>query len=243
MGIGMGTGIVNELINKLYKQQNLEDELDDLKRDVMFLKKKLTKEELEDLSYEDFKWLWDKVGYGGVGYLFKDIYERKRLEKYPELCRAVYFPEINTLDISDEHKRRIDRALRNNINSEITETNIEYGNIKGIEIEDIKPLYELGILRKTIVFKIYGETCLVLKENELNKYLRAWELIDKGINLSYSEEAELDSLEKDGYYYIYINDEVGNFVDLNRKEDFDNYEEKYYFYKICKKPDLSWDKK
>ena len=58
----MGNGIVNELINKLYKQQNLEDELNDLRSDIMFLKKKLTKEELEDLSYEDFKWLWDKVG-------------------------------------------------------------------------------------------------------------------------------------------------------------------------------------
>lgn len=239
----MGTGIVNELINKLYMQKNLEDELDDLKRDIMDLKRKLTKEELDSLSYEDFKWLWDKVGYGNVAYRFKDIYKKKRLEKYPELCRAVYFPEINTLDISDEDKRRIDRALRNNINNEITETNIEYGKIKGIEIEDIEPLYELGILRKIIVFKICSETCLALKEDELNKYLRAWELIDKGINLSYSEEAELDLLEKDGYYCIYFEDKYGNFVALTCKEDFDKYEEKYYFYKICNKPDLSWDKK
>ena len=243
MGIGMGTGIVNELINKLYKQKNLEDELDDLKRDIMNLKRKLTKEELDSLSYEDFKWLWDKVGYGNVEYRFKDIYEKKRLEKYPEFCRAVYFPEINTLDISDEDKRRIDRALRNNINSEITETNIEYGNIKGIKIEDIESLYELGILRKTIVFKIYSETCLVLKENELNKHLRCWELIDRKNELTDLEKDELYSLEKDGYYYIYFEDEDGNFVDLSCKEDFDKYEEKYCFYKICKKPDLSWDKK
>lgn len=243
MGIGIGTGIVNELINKLYKQKNLEDEIDDLKNDIMDLKRKLTKEELECLSYEDFKWLWDKVGYGNVEYRFKDIYEKKRIEKYPELCRAVYFPEINTLDIPDEDKRRIDRALRDNINSAISEENIKYGRLKGIEIEDLEPLYDLGILRKSIGFCIYGETCLVLKENELNKYFRAWELIKCMDELSYSENAELDSLERDGYYYIYFENEEDSFVEFNKKEDFDEYEDKYYFYKVCKKPDLSWDNK
>ena len=243
MGIGIGTGIVNELINKLYKQKNLEDEIDDLKNDIMDLKRKLTKEELECLSYEDFKWLWDKVGYGNVEYRFKDIYEKKRIEKYPELCRAVYFPEINTLDIPDEDKRRIDRALRDNINSAISEENIKYGRLKGIEIEDLEPLYDLGILRKSIGFCIYGETCLVLKENELNKYLRYWELLDRKYELTDLEKDELYSLGKDGYYYIYFEDEEYNFVKLNCKGDFDKYEEKYYCYKICKKPDLSWDKK
>lgn len=61
------------------------------------------------------KWLWHKIEYGVVKpkkEKFEENLERKREEKYPELQkRAVYFSDINQLDIPDKDKKRIDKGV------------------------------------------------------------------------------------------------------------------------------------
>ena len=241
-------GVLNTLMDKLHKKEDLEKEILDLDNDIRMLEKKLTLEEVENMSYEKFKWLWHKIEYGVTRpkrAKFEEILERKREEKYPELKRAVYFSDINQLDIPDKDKKRIDRALVDNYRYMINEERIMYGAITGIKVDELEMLHEIGVLKKFVIFCIDGEYCCTYSEDELKKYFRRWELKKKYLNpaitLNSDEMKEWDNLE--WYVYIHIEDEEGNYIDLLNKEDYDSYDEKEIIYKVnSEKMDTSWDK-
>lgn len=80
-------GVLNTLIDKLHKKEELEKEIHNLDNDIRMLEKKLTPEEVENISYEKLKWLWHEIEYGVIKpkrAKFEGILERKREEKYPE---------------------------------------------------------------------------------------------------------------------------------------------------------------
>lgn len=240
-------GTLNTLMDKLRKKEELEKEIHDLNNDVRILENELTLEEVENMSYEKFKWLWHEIEYEVTRpkrAKFEEILERKREEKYPELKRAVYFSDINQLDIPDEDKKRIDRALVDNYRYIINEERIMYGAITGIKVDELEMLHEIGVLKKSVSFYIDGEYCCTYSEDELKKYFKFWELNNRPIiDLSKNESEEIDDLAASRYISIYIEDEEGNYEELLNKEDYDSYGEKEVIYKVdSKKMDMSWDK-
>ena len=241
-------GALNTLMDKLRKKEELEKEIHDLNNDIRMLEKKLTTEEVENISYEKFKWLWHKIEYGVVKpkkEKFEEILERKREEKYPELKRAVYFSDINQLDIPDEDKKRIDRALTDNYRYVISEDRIRSGAIAGLKVDELKMLHEIGVLKKSVSFYIDGEYCCTYSEDELNKYFRRWELDKKFSNskLSTNEFKEWEDLDENGYGSIWVEDKDENYTELLSKEDYDSYREKEVIYQVnSEKMDTSWDK-
>ena len=239
-------GVLNTLMDKLHKKEELEKEIHDLDNDIRMLEKKLTPEEVENMSYEKLKWLWHNIEYGVVRpkrAKFEEILDRKREEKYPELKRAVYFSDINHLDIPDEDKKRIDRALADNCRYVISKKRIMSGAITGIKVNELEILHRIGVLKKSVVFYLNGEYCCTYSEDELNKYFRSWELYKKYSNLDLNEHEmkEWDNLE--WYVSILLEDEEGNCIDLLSKEDYNSYDEKEIIYRVnSEKMDTSWDK-
>lgn len=241
-------GALNTLMDKLYKMEDLKKDIHNLDNEIRLLEEKLTPEEMENMSYEKFKWLWDRVKYRielPQESKFEKILERKREEKYPELKRAVYFSDINKLDISDEDKKRIDRALVDNNRYLINEERIMRGVITGIKVDELEMLHEIGVIKKSVSFNIGGEYCCTYSEDELNKYFRWWELDKKFSNskLSIDELKEWEDFKNSRYYCIWIEDEYGNCIELLNKEDYDSYDEKEFVYRVnSEKMDTSWDK-
>lgn len=241
-------GTLNTLMDKLYKMEDLKKDIHDLDNEIRLLEEKLTPEEVENMSYEKFKWLWDRVKYRielPQESKFEEILERKREEKYPELKRAVFFSDINQLDIPDEDKKRIDRALVDNYRYFINEERIMCGVITGIKVNELEMLHKIGILKKSVNFCIGGEYCCTYSEDELKKYFRCWELYKKFSNskLSTDELKEWEDLDKNGYDFIWIEDEYENYIELLSKEDYDSYRGKEVIYKVnSEKMDTSWDK-
>ena len=241
-------GTLNTLMDKLYKMEDLKKDIHNLDNEIRLLEEKLTPEEVENMSYEKFKWLWDRVKYRielPQESKFEEILERKREEKYPELKRAVFFSDINQLDIPDEDKKRIDRALVDNYRYFINEERIMCGVITGIKVNELEMLHKIGINKKSVNFCIGGEYCCTYSEDELKKYFRCWELYKKFSNskLSTDELKEWEDLDKNGYGSIWIEDEYENYIELLSKEDYDSYREKEVIYQVnSEKMDTSWDK-
>lgn len=241
-------GTLNTLMDRLYKMEDLKKEIHGLDNEIRLLEEKLTPEEVENMSYEKFKWLWDRVKYRielPQESKFEEILERKREEKYPELKRAAYFSDINQLDIPDEDKKRIDRALVDNNRYLINEERIMRGVITGIKVDELEMLHEIGVIKKSVSFSIGGEYCCTYSEDELNKYFRWWELDKKFSNskLSTDELKEWEDFKNSRYYCIWIEDEYGNCIELLNKEDYDSYDEKEFVYRVnFEKMDTSWDK-
>ena len=240
-------GTLNTLMDKLYKMEDLKKDIHNLDNEIRLLEEKLTPEEVENMSYEKFKWLWDRVKYRielPQESKFEKILERKREEKYPELKRAVYFSDINKLDISDKDKKRIDRALADNYRCVINGDRIRSGAIAGLKVEELETLRKIGVLEKSVSFYIDGEYCCTHSEDELRKYFRYWELKKKYLNsaiiLNSDEMKEWGDLE--WYGCIYIEDEEGNYTELLSKEDYDSYDEKEIIYEVnSEKMDTAWD--
>ena len=241
-------GALNTLMDKHYKMEDLKKDIHNLDNEIRLLEEKLTPEEVENMSYEKFKWLWDRVKYRielPQESKFEEILERKREEKYPELKRAVFFSDTNQLDIPDEDKKRIDRALADNYIYVISEDRIRSGRIKRLKVDELEMLHKIGILKKSVSFYIDGEYCCTHSEDELNKYFRYWELDEKfsKSDLSIDELKEWEDLDESGYNSIWIEDEDGNCTELLSKEDYDSYREKEVIYQVnSEKMDMSWDK-
>ena len=74
-------------------------------------------EELRDI----YKHIGNYIEDEEVNNNFKQLIEKKKIEKYPELLKPIYYPEINLLNIPDEEKLRLDKAARFNLRYYINE--------------------------------------------------------------------------------------------------------------------------
>lgn len=241
-------GVLDTLMDKLYKKEELSKEIHDINEEIDALVEKLTPDELENMSYEKLKWLWHEIEYkieDSKKKNFEAIFNKKREEKYPELKRAVYFKDVNHLDIPDKDKKRIDKALTESRRYVINEERIMSGAIQGIKADELELLHRIGVLKRSINFYIEGEYCCTYSEDELNKYFRYFELDEKFSNsdLSIDELKEWEDLDVSGYSSIWIEDGDGNCTELLSKEDYNSYEEKEIIYRVnSEKMDTSWDK-
>ena len=226
------------LLSDCYKLDKYEKQIKNIKEEMKNLTDKLSIEDVSDLSYKSLKDLLDKTK-SYMSYVkqksFEKLLENKLEEEIPEFKRAVYFPQINDLDIPDEDKKRIDRVLNHCFRWTFSERMINDGLICNFTKNDMELLHKAEIFRKGYNLRIYGECCYKIWEPEVNKYFRFWELfeLEKQNKISSLELEELDQLEKEGYDILYLENEDGIKESFCSREEFDVYPEKEEIYSVC----------
>lgn len=119
-----------------------------------------------------------------------------------------------------------------------------------LSIEDLELLKSIDIVEKKYNFrcKSCGSSCDIISESDLEKYKRFWELIEleKQKKITSEQLDELDQLEKDGFYEIYLccmdEDECDDVEITNEKELSDYMRNVEIVYKVVKSPDLTYEK-
>lgn len=225
------------LLSDCYKLDKYEKQIKNIKEEIKSLTDNLSLEDVGDLSYKSLKDLLDKTK-NYMSYVkcesFEKLLENKLEEEVPEFKRAVYFPQINDLDIPDEDKKRIDRALNHCFRWTLAERIVKSGQVPNLNMNDIRILYGVGILKRGYSFRINGEFCCKIWEPEIDKHFRFWKLAGIGKRgLSYPESAELQSLGKDGYMSLYITNDEGLEKEIFSRKEFDDYKEKEEIYSVC----------
>lgn len=208
---------------------------------------------LSDHTYEECRNLYKQIQYYiDDKYLLNElsaVVEKKKIEKYPELLKPTYYPEIDSLDISDLEKIRLDKAARWNVRNYMSENNINKMT-HPLFIDDLELLKSIGIVEKKYNFrcKSCGSSCTVISESDLEKYKRFWELfeLEKQKKITSEQLDELDQLDKDGFYEIYLScmdeDECDDVEITSEKELADYMRNVEVVYKVVKNPDLTYEK-
>lgn len=212
----------------------------------------LTVEDFNDVTYDEMKSIYNEIKFvlnnDNITKL-SDVLEEKKKEKFPELSKATYYPEINNLDISDKERLRLDKAARNSHRLLIYEGRLKLGLYSELSQEDVDLLYSIGILKRYYDFKSpAGNSSARMSEDELNKYKRIWELEEKRYDLTEDESKELDLLYGEyccGCIQLYdINDNDDDyFKEIADRKALDEYKENIdIYYKFSKVPDLTYEK-
>ena len=210
--------------------------------------------DLSDYGYEECRDLFKQIQYYIDDKILlnelSDVIEKKKIEKYPELLKPTYYPEIDSLNIPNSEKLRLDKAVRWNKNYIILN---EY-NLKKLTYplsnDDLEMLKSIGIVEKNYRFrcKNCGCICDMISENDLKKYKRFWELLELEKQKKITDEQldELDQLDKDGFYEICLSCTDENECDdveiTNEKELSDYMENVEIVYKVVKNSDLTYEK-
>ena len=232
---------IDELKNKLEDEQN---DLRECCRALYF-------GDVKDMDYDEMKEFMGKIEKymsSEQKALFKQEMSEKKRIKYPELNRAVYFPEINQLDVSDEEKRRLDRELYKLDKRYLDEDFLKRLGIN-LSMEDVRKLYELGIIEKYICFIHDGSCVDMISEKEINALKEVWSFYNTNSSELSSEECDRwDELERKYGCDIHLYDE--NDIDWDGEdwsyditclEDYERYEFKSEKYRVCKEPDTKYD--
>lgn len=247
---GIKISTVQDIVVVIEAKKQIEAELEAIRKKLKQTADNLDLDNLDDCSYEEVRDLFKEIRY----YADKRIVERlsiiveqKKIEKYPELLKPTYYPEIDTLAISASEKLRLDKAARNNIKNYMTGKDKELSY--PLSVEDLELLKGIGIVEKKYKFECLdcGCSCAVISESDLEKYKRSWELVnfEKTSGLTLEQEEEADKLFDEGYYSIHlfcIHDEEFE-AEIASEEEFNEYKNNIeVVYKIVKKPDLAYEK-
>lgn len=209
--------------------------------------------ELSDYTYEECRELHKQIQYyiddKNLLNKLSAVVEKKKIEKYPELLKPIYYPEIDLLDISGSEKIRLDKAARWNVRNYMSENNINKMT-HPLFIDDLELLKGIGIVEKKYNFrcKSCGNSCNVISESDLEKYKRFWKLfeLEKQKKITSEQLDELDQLDKDGFYEIYLccidEDECDEVEITNEKELSDYMRNVEVVYKVVKSPNLTYEK-
>ncbi len=203
---------------------------------------------LENSDYETIKDLLKQVQYlidDDKGKKLSDIVESKKVKKYPQLLKPTYYTEIDTLNISDEEKLRLDKAAYMNTRYYMSEDNLDRLEYK-LSIEDLELLKSIGVVEKKHNFRCRdcGDSCTTISESDLEKYKRVFQLEEMGNSLTDEQEEELDKLYEKGFYCIDICCmECDSDYEITNQKDLDDYRSHMKeLYKVVKSPDLTFEK-
>ena len=231
----------------------MEEKLKEIVNKLKLQAKNLKVSDLSDFSYEESRKLYKQIQYyiddKNLLNQLSTIVEKKKIEKYPELLKPAYYPEIDSLEISDSEKIRLDKAARWNVRNYLSENNIKKMT-HPLSVDDLELLKSIGIVEKEYNFRCEscGSSCDVISESDLEKYKRFWELfeLEKQKIITDEQLDELDQLEKDGFYEIYLccldEDECDDAEITNEKELSDYMRNVEVVYKVVKNPDLTYEK-
>lgn len=237
-----------ELILKISERKDLESDLKSNEEKIKNILSKIDLKKIKEDKYCDYHTLKpimknirsmipdDRKGE------FNRLLRCKKIESYPELKKATYFPEINQLNIPDSEKVRIDEAARVNCRYYITANNLSRLEYK-LSIEDLEMLEAVGVTEKKYGArcKCCGDQIAWITQYEFNHYKKYFELLARN-NLTEEEEKEADELCSDGFYELYAYcDDCESEICINDLKEFNE----LHFdivYKVIKQPDLSYEK-
>lgn len=244
--------IIKKLNALLAEQTELEQKLEKIRNEIKNQCKELTPEEIESCDYDTLRKLYNAIHYRldkEQDQMISDILETKKTEKYPQMLKPTYFPEIDQLNISESEKVRLDKAARNNIRYYMSEDNINRLE-HPMTISDLELLTTIDVAQKLYNFKCPDCNCIckTITQKELDSHKRVWELITLRTmqgELTEEQEQELETLDEDGAGYIYLccmeNEEFED--EISNMEQFKRYENHMSIsYKIIKSPDLTYEK-
>lgn len=206
--------------------------------------------EFKLLSYEEIKEIYEQIKYlisGELDVKLKEILNKKKIEKYPQLLDAHYFKEILQLDyISRQQREELDYTLNRfkkwgNINEYRIFDEYSSNPInKELRRKVLNFLIENKIIEEVYVFNCDDEIKHISKEYR-DKFYRYFELLDKDdrVNLTKEEYEELRNLEENGYCEFYVDGCYSGGYNVDSIEDFEN--NMKISYKVIKEPDLSLD--
>ena len=107
----------------------MEEKIKEIVNKLKLQAKNLKVSDLSDFSYEECRNLYKQIQYyiddENLLNQLSTIVEKKKIEKYPELLKPTYYPEIDSLEISDSEKIRLDKAARWNVRNYMNENNIK----------------------------------------------------------------------------------------------------------------------
>lgn len=237
----------SELLDAIDTKEKLEEQLEWNAKNIKYILNKISIDELESgtLNYDQLNNIYKKIQYRIPEERrpeFESLLRKRKIEKFPELLKATYFPEINQLNIPDSEKVRIDEAARVNCRYHMTANNISRLEYK-LSIEDLEMLESVGVAEKKygVWCKCCGCQIAWITQYEFNHYKRYFELLARN-NLTEEEEKEADELCSDGFYELYAYcDDCESEICINNLEEFN----KLHFdtvYKVIKQPDLTYEK-
>ena len=240
-----------DLILKISERKDLESDLKSNEEDIKNILSKIDLKKIKEDKYCDYHTL--KPIMNNIRSMipddrkseFNSLLQSKKIESYPELLKATYFPEINQLNIPDSEKVRIDEAARVNCRYYMTANNIsrlEYN----LSVEDLEMLESVGVVEKKygVRCKWCGKKIAWLSQTYFNNYQRYFELEEKErlCGLTDDESEEINLLFDQGFYVIYgYCDDCEEETDANSLNEFKDLRFDIV-YKVIKQPDLTYEK-
>ena len=244
---------IKDLFQTIESKIKVEKELKEIIGKLKLQANNMDITDLNNYSYKECRELFKQIQcYINDKILLNElsaIIEKKKIKEYPELLKPTYYPEIDSLDISNSEKLRLDKAARNNFRYYMNESNI-YKLENPLSIKDLELLKSIGIVEREYNFKCEncGSSCDVIPEKDLMKYIRYWELfeLEKQKKITKEQLSELDQLEEEGFYEIFlscINCDDYNEIEITNKKKLSDYKNNVQLiYKVVKKPDLTYEK-
>ena len=130
-------------------KKKIEEELKDIADKLKTQTNSLDISDFRDYTYEECRKVYKQIQHyiddKNLLNELPSIIEKKKVEKYPELLKPTYYPEIDLLDISDSEKLRLDKATRWNVRNYMSETNIKRLKYP-LSIADLELLKSIGIM-------------------------------------------------------------------------------------------------
>lgn len=239
-----------DLLDAINEKELLKQRMDLNTKVIQNILEKIDINELdhETLNYDQLKGIYNNIRHNipkDRKDEFDDLLRCKKIEAYPVLLKATYFPEINELNIPDPEKVRIDNAARANVRYYMTLNNITQLQYK-LSIEDLKMLESVGVVQKRYAIRCpcCGYKISQITQIQYNAYKRYFELEEKysSCGLTDDEEKEIDRLCERGFYDLSsFCDACDADIDVSSLKDFNNLDFEI-MYKVVKNPDLTYEK-
>lgn len=202
---------------------------------------------LKNLSYEELNEFYDLyLKYGNFNFVedIYDIVEEKKIEKYPLLSKAYYYPILNELDITDEEKRNIDEYLYNYYKTNNPKETF-YKILDNCLKENGNKTYDIFnfLLNNKIIEKVYIFSCNCfspcyekrITEKQKEKFYK-YHCFD----YDNATEEEINKHEEDYMDgYIYIDCDNDDSIEIDSIESFEK--NARVLYQVIAKPDTSLD--
>lgn len=240
--------MIQDILNLVEERKKLKIDLEVVGSKLIEAVNELDVDSLKNCDYETIKDLLKQVQYlidDDKREILSRIAESKKVKKYPQLLKPTYYPEIGSLNISDEEKLRLDKAAYMNTRYYMSEDNLDRLEYK-LSIEDLELLKSIGVVEKKYNFRCTdcGDPCITISESELEKYKRVFQLEGMGNSLTDEQEEELDKLYEQGFYCISVCCMECDFdFEITNQKVLDDYRSHMKeLYKVVKNPDLTFEK-
>ena len=241
---------IEKLLNSINSIKELENSIKEKKQYLDETISKLTMEDFQSMSFIELFHIYNNIKYyksfETIQKSVKDILINKRNTLYPEYKKAIYYLELNDLDLDDEVIHSLDAAIAKSRKGDYLSKNASLYR-PFAQYFDI--LLQLGICEEAYVLEYLYEDfdgcnshrSIISKEDYLN-HKRTWELIkliknETNENVLDKYIEELNDLEERGYGYIYLAED-----DYIEDEDDFNHYLVDTLYKLVKERNTSFDK-